>query len=117
MSDRQHNYFAYIMASKSGVLYVGMTNNLESRVWDHKQKLIEGFTAKYNVNRLVWFEQYREVRDAIENEKRIKKWRREKKIALIERMNPNWKDLSEGWYEGVTPQPLQEARDFSLRSK
>ena len=70
---------------------------------EHKQKLIEGFTKKYNVNRLVWFEEFREVRDAIECETRIKDWRREKKVALIEKMNPMWKDLNEGWYEGVKP--------------
>ena len=103
MSDRQHNYFVYLLASKTGVLYVGVTNDLERRVWEHKEKLIEGFTAKYNVNRLVWFEQFREVRDAIETEKRIKGWNRAKKLALIEKMNPNWNDLSERWYEGVMP--------------
>jgi len=101
MSDKQHSYWVYLMASKSGVLYCGMANNLERRVWEHKQKLIEGFTKKYNANRLVWFEAFREVRDAIECETRMKDWRREKKVALIEKMNPMWKDLSEGWYEGV----------------
>ena len=103
MSDRLHTYWVYLLASKTGVLYVGMTNDLERRVWEHKQKLIEGFTATYNVTRLVWFEQFREAQDAIAAEKRIKGWSRAKKTALIEKMNPNWNDLSERWYEGVMP--------------
>ena len=92
-------YFVYILTSKSGTLYTGMTNNLERRVHQHKHKLIEGFTSKYNVNRLVYYETYRDVRDAIDREKQIKGWRRSKKIALIETMNPKWQDLSAGWYE------------------
>ncbi len=91
------------MASKSGVLYTGVTNELERRVWEHKEGMIEGFTAKYGVNRLVWSEEFREINDAISTEKRIKGWSRAKKVAMIERMNPQWKDLSEGWYEGVIP--------------
>ena len=92
-------YFVYILTSNSGTLYTGMTNNLERRVHQHKHKLIEGFTSKYNVNRLVHYETYRDVRDAIDREKQIKSWRRSKKIALIEETNPKWQDLSEGWYE------------------
>jgi putative endonuclease len=117
---KQHNYWAYLMASRSGVLYVGMTNNLERRVWEHKQKLVEGFTRKYNCTKLVWFEEFREVRDAIECETRIKDWRREKKVALIQKCNPQWKDLSEGWYENATaetteiPLPPQRDRNGSL---
>jgi putative endonuclease len=91
------------MASKSGVLYVGVTNDLERRVWEHKSKEVPGFTADYSVDRLVWFEEFREVRDAIAMEKRIKGWSRAKKVALIEAMNPRWEDLSERWYEGVAP--------------
>ncbi len=101
MSDRQHSYWVYLLASKSGVLYCGMTNDLERRVWEHKQRFVEGFTKKYNVNRLVWLEEFREVRDAIAMEKRIKGWSRAKKVKFIEEMNPQWKDLSEGWYENV----------------
>jgi len=101
--NKQHNYWVYLMASKSGALYVGMTNNLERRVWEHKQKLVDNFTKKYNCTKLVWFEEFREVRDAIECETRIKDWRRDKKVALIQRVNPFWKDLSEGWLESVTP--------------
>ena len=88
-------YFVYIMASKSKTLYTGMTNNLERRVYEHKHKLVPGFTARYNINRLVYYEQTTNVRSAIEREKQIKAWRREKKIKLIESMNPEWKDLSE----------------------
>src|SRR5256885_16910148 len=101
MSDKQHSYWVYLMASKSGVLYCGMTNDLQRRVWEHKSKEVPRFTADYNVNELIWFEEFREVRDAIENEKKIKGWSRAKKVALIEKMNPNWKDLSEGWFENV----------------
>ena len=90
-------YFVYIMTSNSGTLYTGMTNNLQRRVYQHKNKLIEGFTSKYNVNRLVYFEMFGDVRDAIAREKQIKKWRRSKKLELIESMNPKWQDLSEVW--------------------
>jgi putative endonuclease len=92
-------YYVYILTSKSGTLYTGMTNNLERRVQQHQQKLIEGFTSKYNVNRLVYYETYNNVRDAIAREKQIKSWRRSKKITLIKTMNPKWRDLSEGWYD------------------
>src|SRR2546423_839632 len=87
--------YVYILSSRSGVLYVGMTNNLEHRVQKHKQKLVPGFTAKYNVTRLVWYELFPTPLQAIENEKRIKGWSRAKKIALIEKNNPTWNDLSE----------------------
>jgi putative endonuclease len=110
MSDRQHSYWVYLLASKSGVLYVGVTNDLERRVWEHKNKAVPGFTADYNVNRLVWCEEFREVSDAIAMEKRIKGWSRAKKVALIQEHNPQWNDLSEGWYKGVAP---KEARDSS----
>jgi putative endonuclease len=92
-------YFVYIMTSNSGTLYIGMTNSLERRVYQHKHKVVEGFTSRYDVNRLVYFEIFGDVRDVIAREKQIKSWRRSKKIALIESMNPKWKDLSEEWYE------------------
>ena len=92
-------YFVYIMASSNGTLYVGMTNSLEKRVYQHKEKVVEGFTSRYDVNRLVYFETFGDVRDAIGREKQIKHWRRSKKLELIESMNPKWEDLSEGWYE------------------
>ncbi|MCA9450934.1 MAG: GIY-YIG nuclease family protein, partial [Candidatus Omnitrophica bacterium] len=77
----------------------GVTNNLLRRVYEHKNKLTKGFTSKYNVQKLVYFEMTGEVQDAIAREKEIKKWRREKKNDLVESMNPEWNDLSEGWYD------------------
>lgn len=76
-------------------MYVGMTNNLERRMYEHKNKMVEGFTQKYNVNKLVYFEETSDVLSAIEREKEIKKWRREKKDALVLKVNEKWKDLSE----------------------
>ena len=90
-------YYVYIMSSKSGTLYTGMTNNLARRVYEHKHKLIPGFTQKYNVNRLVYCEVFNQVQDAIAREKSIKGWLRRKKIELIESSNPTWADLSEEW--------------------
>ena len=88
-------YHVYILASPSAVLYTGVTNHLERRTADHKQKLVPGFTRDYNVTRLVYFEAFGDVRAAIAREKQIKGWRRGKKITLIEKMNPQWRDLSE----------------------
>ncbi|MCB0000469.1 MAG: GIY-YIG nuclease family protein [Anaerolineales bacterium] len=88
-------YYVYIMCSNSGTLYIGLTNNIERRVYEHKQKVVQGFTAQYNVNRLVHVETFEKVSDAIQREKELKKWRRSKKIALIEEANPKWEDLSE----------------------
>ena len=78
-------------------MYVGVTNNLERRIYEHKNKLVKGFTKKYNVNKLVYFEETQDVTAAIEREKEIKKWRREKKNQLVNRINPTWKDLSLEW--------------------
>src|SRR5271168_3182508 len=111
---RQHSYWTYIMASVSRVMYVGVTNDLERRVFEHKQKLVEGFAKKYKCAKLVWFEEFREIRDAIACEKRIKGLLRARKMALIEEKNQNWKDLSEGWY-GDAKQ--KNDRDSSLRSE
>jgi putative endonuclease len=84
----------YILASKPyGTLYVGVTSNLPQRIWQHKEGLIEGFTKKYDVKRLVWYEQWDLMSDAIGREKRIKEWQRDWKINLIERENPEWMDL------------------------
>jgi putative endonuclease len=90
------DYFVYIMTNKSKTLYTGVTNNLVRRVYEHKNKLIEGFTKKYNINKLVYFELFDNPDDAIKREKQIKGWLRKKKIDLIESMNPEWKDLSNG---------------------
>ena len=91
-------YFAYIVASRSRTLYIGITGDLRRGVFEHKLKLREGFTARYNCNRLVWFERFVEVTAAIDREKELKGWLRTKKIALIESANPTWEDLSADWY-------------------
>ena len=111
---RQPGYWTYIMASVSRVIYVGVTNDLERRVWEHKQKRVEGFTKKYNCTKLVWFEEFRDVRDAIACEKRIKGLLRARKMALIEMENQSWRDLSEGWYQRAKQ---KNDRDSSLRSE
>jgi len=90
--------FVYIMANKSATLYTGVTNDLERRVWEHKIKAIPGFTSKYKITKLVWFESSNDMEEAILFEKRIKGWKRDKKIALIESLNPEWNDLAENWY-------------------
>jgi len=81
------------------VLYVGVTNNLERRVYEHKHKIIDGFTAKYNVHKLVYFEETNDVNAALAREKQIKGWKRDRKNRTIEEGNPDWRDLSKGWYE------------------
>jgi putative endonuclease len=87
------------MASKSGTLYVGVTSNLKKRVYEHKNHLIPGFTDKYKINRLLYFETISDPASAINREKQLKKWRRNKKIKLIDSLNPEWKDLSQDWYD------------------
>lgn len=97
------SYFVYIIANKyNDVLYTGVTNNLERRIFEHKNKAIDGFSKKYNLNKLVYFEMFVDVNDALAAEKKIKGWLRKKKIDLIESNNPDWDDLS---------------RDSSLRSE
>ncbi len=103
---REHNYCVYIVASRTHVLYIGVTNNLRRRVWEHTNGTFAGFTAKYRCHRLVWFESYSSVDLAITREKQLKNWSRIKKIVLIERENPAWADLSEGWYETAGPSTL-----------
>jgi putative endonuclease len=87
-------YWVYILASDSGVLYIGVTNHLARRVAEHKAKAVPGFTAQYNCDRLVWHEAFSNANEAIAAEKRIKGWRRSKKVALIVQKNPSWSDLS-----------------------
>lgn len=91
-------YYVYIMTNKSRTLYTGVTNNLERRVGEHKSKAIPGFTSKYNITKLVYYEEGSDINVAIAREKQIKGWLRAKKIALIESTNPEWRDLSEDWY-------------------
>ncbi|WP_395947382.1 GIY-YIG nuclease family protein [Caedibacter taeniospiralis] len=89
--------WVYILASKrNGTLYVGVTSNLSYRVYEHKEKLIEGFTKKYNITQLVYAEEFQDINDAIHREKCIKKWNRAWKLKLIEEQNPDWRDLYEG---------------------
>jgi len=106
-------YYVYIMASQRRVLYIGITSHAEIRVQQHKQHAFGGFTAKYNVTNLVYFERYGSVGKAIRREKELKSWRRdnwgrEKKTALIESSNPKWRDLSYGWYQVVLPKSLNK---------
>lgn len=91
-------YFVYILTNWSNkVLYTGVTNNLERRLYEHKNKLVKGFTEKYNVNKLVYLESTTDVKAAIAREKQIKGWSRNKKNVLVESINPQWNDLSENW--------------------
>ncbi len=91
-------YYVYIMTNKSRTLYTGVTNNLIRRLSEHRNKLVPGFTSKYNIRFLVYYESTSSIYSAIEREKQIKGWLRAKKIALIDSMNPEWKDLSEEWF-------------------
>lgn len=100
--DRK-TYSAYILASRSLNFYIGITSNLHQRVWQHKLHIYEGFTSKYNIDRLVYYENYDDVHKAIAREKQLKGWRRAKKIWLIKKLNPTWLDLSEGWYQNAGP--------------
>jgi putative endonuclease len=103
----ERNFYVYMLSSKSRRLYVGVTNNLERRLFEHKSKKADGFTKRYNIDRLVYFEQTTDVLSAITREKQIKSWNRSKKIRLIENDNPAWEDLSTEWYKA----------DSSLRSE
>ena len=90
-------YYIYILTNYSKTLYTGMTNNLSRRIYEHKNKIIKGFTSRYKLNKLVYFEITNEVQTAILREKQIKGWLRKKKIDLIEKENPTWRDLSDDW--------------------
>lgn len=94
--ETMKQYFVYILASqRNGTLYLGVTSDLPKRVWEHKTKIIEGFTKKYDVTNLVYFEAHQDVEEAIKREKRLKKWERKWKLELIEKDNPEWCDLYE----------------------
>ena len=94
----QKQYYVYIMTNRSGTLYIGVTNDLLRRIYEHKNKLVKGFTKKYNITKCVYYEETDSIEIAIAREKEIKGWLRKKKIALIESVNPYWNDLSEEWY-------------------
>ncbi|UCG57385.1 MAG: GIY-YIG nuclease family protein [Phycisphaerales bacterium] len=98
MGERK-TYYVYIMTNKSGTLYVGMTDNITRRLWQHRRALVEGFTKKYNITRLIHHESFTDVYSAIAREKMIKGWVRRKKLDLIESVNPQWHDLSEDCYD------------------
>ncbi len=93
-------YYVYIMASKSRVLYIGVTNDIWRRVWEHKNDATPGFTSKYRVHRLVYFEEFKYIGNAIAREKYRKSWLRERKVALVRSANPTWEDQSEKWFDG-----------------
>ena len=88
------DYYVYIMASDSGTLYIGVTNDLQRRVFEHQQGLNEGFTKKYNCHKLIFYENYSDVKQAIAREKQLKNWNRNKKQELINKINPHWQDLT-----------------------
>jgi putative endonuclease len=110
-SRRERHYSVYIMGSISGTLYIGVSGNLNKRVFQHKFHLIDGFTKKYEVDRLLYWETYLYVQDAIHREKQLKGWVRRKKIALIASMNPHWADLAKDWYpwmkDGFEVKPIK----------
>lgn len=101
---RERTYWVYILASRSLTLYIGVTGNLRRRVRQHKEHAFDGFTAHYKIERLVYFERFHHINNAIGREKQLKNWRREKKIALIRSKNPTWIDLSEDWAKPIEMQ-------------
>jgi len=108
-------YYTYILASDSGTFYIGFTGFLEQRVFQHKEKLIEGFTKKYGIHRLLHFESFDDVHRAIARETQLKGWTRAKKIALIEKNNPQWKDLSAEWYRDINERFARFKRSLDKR--
>ena len=120
---RNHDYSVYILTNKRGTtLYIGITNNIVRRLHQHRHREVDGFTKRYHLNRLVWVEHFRNVNDAIACEKKLKGWRRSRKIALIEQKNPRWFDLSGDWEQQpkVYDPPWETdemIRDSSLRSE
>jgi putative endonuclease len=105
---KDHCYSVYMVASKSRVLYVGMTNDLSRRIFEHKNELVDGFTKQYRCRRLVYYESFDDVTKAIDREKQLKRWSRVKKVWLIERRNPTWEDLSADWFTRHRYQPEKQ---------
>jgi len=93
----KYTYYVYIIGSESGTLYIGVTNNLERRMYEHKNKLVKGFSSKYSCNKLLYYEEFDDIGFAITREKQLKNWNRKKKVSLIEKENPGRRDLSEEW--------------------
>ena len=92
--------YVYILASRTKRLYIGVTNDLERRMWEHKTGMLDGFAKRYNIDRLVHYEESNSIRSAIDREKQLKGWLRNKKVRLIEAANPEWDDMAQGWYTG-----------------
>jgi putative endonuclease len=107
----KRRYYVYIVASRSLNFYTGVTNNIYQRALQHKRGEIEGFTKRYNINRLVYYEVFQHIGNAIARERQIKAWTRAKRLALIKSMNPAWQDLAESWGEKVELQIPRVARD------
>jgi putative endonuclease len=99
MVRREYNFYVYIVASLTGTLYIGFTNSLKTRINQHKEGKIEGFTKKYSCNKLIYYEHFTDVYSAISREKQIKKWNRRKKEEIIKTINPHWKDLYNDLFE------------------
>ena len=120
---RNHDYWVYILTNKHcATLYIGITNNIARRLYQHRYGEVDGFAKRYHLSRLVWIEHFRNVNDAIACEKRLKGWRRSGKIVLIEEMNPRWVDLSDDWEQQPkfydSPWQTEEmVRDSSLHSE
>ncbi|MEO1023792.1 MAG: GIY-YIG nuclease family protein [Bacteroidota bacterium] len=91
-------YYVYMLSNASKMIYIGMTNNLTRRIYEHRNKLLKGYTQKYNLHDLVYYEETDDVGRAIEREKQLKGWKRNRKVKLIEAVNPGWKDLAERWF-------------------
>lgn len=110
MDGRQpKTYYVYMLASRARTLYIGITSDLQRRLWQHSAKCFEGFSSRYHCNRLIWFERFADPLTAIAREKQLKRWRREKKETLIAISNPTWQDLSQHW--GKPSAPFQEPQE------
>jgi len=111
-------YYVYIMVSETGTFYTGITSSLKRRIFEHKSKVIPGFTSRYNVTKLIYVETFKTPDGAIRREKQIKSWRREKKIELIDSKNPTWRDLAADWYADYKESPSAAGKiDSSLHSE
>ncbi len=98
------DYYVYLLTNRSGTLYTGVTNDIQRRMYEHKNKLVEGFTKRYNIDMLVYSEVTSDIREALTREKQIKAWRRSKRIALIESANPQWRYLRDAWFYPAPPE-------------
>ena len=99
LTSMSKTYFVYLLSNSSKMIYIGVTNDLERRIYEHKKKMKEGFTKKYNLHQLVYYEEPDDIGRALEREKQLKGWRRQKKVSLIESTNPEWKDITQDWYK------------------